>query len=142
MHWMSQKARTARRRHQVLRWIIACGGVILPVLVSFSLGAEGTPIFRQVTLAVSLTVAILATTEEVFHYGDTWHHYRRTAELLKAVGWQFVQLTGAYAKAPTHEAALPAFTRRVEEILSEDVDEYFGRVVAEEPQSGSTHVIG
>lgn len=141
MHWMARKARTARRRHLTLRWIMAAGGVILPSLVSFSLGAGQTDALRWLTFAVSLVVALLATTEEVFHFGDTWHHYRRTAELLKSVGWQFVQLTGPYAKAPSHAAALPAFTRRVEEILSEDLDEYFGRVVAEEPKSG-TNVIG
>jgi hypothetical protein len=142
MHWMARQARTSRRRHLILRWIMACGGVILPSLVSFSLGVGQSDSVRWLTFAVSLVVALLATTEEVFHYGDTWHHYRRTAELLKSAGWQFVQLTGPYAKAPTHQAALPAFTRRVEEILSENVDEYFGRVVAEEPRSGGTNVVG
>jgi len=141
MQWMSRKARTARRRHLTLRWIMAAGGVILPSLVSFSLGAGQSDALRWLTFAVSLVVALLATTEEVFHYGDTWHHYRRTAELLKSAGWQFVQLTGSYAKAPSHAAALPAFTRQVEEILSENVDDYFGRVVAEDPKSG-TNVIG
>lgn len=136
MHWMSDKARVARRRHLILRWIMTSGGVILPALVSFSLGAGQSEAVRWLTFAVSLVVALLATTEEVFHFGDTWHHYRRNAELLKSIGWQFVQLTGPYARASTHAAALPAFTRRVEEILSEDVDEYFGRVVAEESKSG------
>ena len=141
MHWMARKARVARRRHLALRWIIACGGVILPVLVSFSLGAaqseqEYQPL-RWVTIVVALAVALLATTEEVFHFGDTWHHYRRNAELLKSAGWQFVQLTGPYAKAPTHAAALPAFTRRIEDVLSEDVEEYFGRVVADDSKPAS-----
>jgi hypothetical protein len=147
MHWMARKARVARRRHLALRWIIACGGIILPVLVSFSLGAalspqqfENNAPVRWVTFIVSLVVALLATTEEVFHFGDTWHHYRRNAELLKSAGWQFVQLTGPYAKAPTHAAALPAFTRRIEDILSEDVEEYFGRVVADDSKPASTNV--
>lgn len=142
MHWMAGKARTARRRHLTLRWIMAAGGVLLPSLVSFSLGAGQTDALRWLTFGVSLVVALLATTEEVFHFGDTWHHYRRTAELLKSAGWQFVQLTGPYAKAASHEAALPAFTRRVEAILSEDLDDYFGRVVAEDSKSGGTNVVG
>lgn len=144
MHWMARKARIARRRHLTLRWVIACGGVILPVLVSFSLGAaqsedEFQPV-RWATFIVSLVVALLATTEEVFHFGDTWHHYRRTAELLKSAGWQFVQLTGPYAKTATHAAALPAFTRRIEDVLSENVEEYFGRVVAEDSKPSSPNI--
>ncbi len=142
MQWMGAKARSARRRHLALRWIIGCGAVILPSLVSFSLGAGQSEAVRWLTFAVSLVVALLATTEEVFHFGDSWHHYRRTVELLKAAGWQFVQLTGPFAKAPTHEAALPAFTRRIEEILSENVDEYFGRVMAEDSRGASGGVQG
>lgn len=140
MQWMGRKARTARRRHLALRWVLGSGAVILPSLVSFSLGAGQSEVVRWLTFAVSLAVALLATTEEVFHFGDSWHHYRRTVELLKAAGWQFVQLTGPFAKAPTHEAALPAFTRRVEEILSENVDEYFGRVVAEDGRGSGASV--
>ena len=140
MRWMSVKARVARRRHLTLRWIMISGGVILPSLVSFSLGAGQSEGVRWLTFGVSLAVALLATTEEVFHFGDTWHHYRRTAELLKSAGWQFMQLTGPYARASTHAAALPAFTRRVEEILAENVDEYFGRVVAESAKSVDKNV--
>jgi hypothetical protein len=142
MHWMSVRARVSRRRHLLLRWIIAIGGVILPSLVSFSLGAGQSEPLRWITFGVSLVVALLATTEEVFHFGDTWHHYRRTAELLKSAGWQFVQLTGPYARWPDHASALPAFTRRVEEILAENVDEYFGRVVAEDTRSGTATNVG
>ena len=141
MRWMSQKSRQARRRHQALRWTIAAGGVALPSLVSFSLGAGQFEVLRWLTFGVSLLVALLATTEEVFHYGDMWHHYRRSAERLKSAGWQFVQLTGPYARASTHADALPSFTKRVEEILSEGVEEYFGAVVAEEPASRA-NVIG
>ena len=142
MRWMSVKARVSRRRHLALRWVITCGGVILPALVSFSLGAGQSEPLRWITFAVSLVVALLAVTEEVFHFGDSWHHYRRTTELLKTAGWQFVQLTGPYARTHTHADALPAFTRHVEEILTENVDEYFGRVVAESTRSGDTNVVG
>ncbi len=142
MHWMSGKARVLRRRHLALRWIVAGGGVILPSLVSFSLGAGQSEVLRWITFSVSLVVALLAMTEEVFHFGDAWHHYRRTAELLKSAGWQFVQLTGPYARSQTHTAALPSFTRHVEQILEENVEDYFGRVVAEDGKPGGSNVVG
>ncbi len=135
MRWMSGKSHEARRRHQALRWTIGAGGVVLPTLVSFSLGAGQSEVLRWITFTVSLAIALLAATEEILHYGDRWHHYRRVAERLKSAGWQYVQLTGPHAGSPTHAAALPAFTKRVEEILSEDVEEYFGALM--EDQSGT-----
>ncbi len=147
MHWMGRKARIARRRHLALRWIIACGGIILPVLVSFSLGAalskeqfEANAPVRVATFVVSLAIALLATTEEVFHFGDTWHHYRRTAELAQERRLAIRTTDRAVRQDPTHAAALPAFTRRIEDILSENVEEYFGRVVAEDTKPGGTNL--
>jgi predicted alpha/beta hydrolase len=83
------------------------------------------------TFALSLLVAISAAVEGFFRYGERWRHYRRTAELLKTEGWQFLQLTGYYRRHAAHALAYPLFASRVEDILQQDVDAYITTVAAE-----------
>lgn len=69
--------------------------------------------------------------ERFFRYGERWRHYRRTAELLKAEGWQFFQLTGHYRQYNAHASAYRLFASRVEDIMQQDVDAYITTVAAE-----------
>ncbi len=132
--WTSDRARTARRWFYVLRLPVVVGGVAVPGLVSVALSTSNVPgleYLRWLTFGVSLLVAIFAALEEVFHFGERWRHYRRTSEVLKAVGWHFLMLNGPFAKYPTHAAAYRAFGSRIEDILSEDVEGYLGQIASD-----------
>jgi hypothetical protein len=129
--WVSNQARRLRVRYYALRLPVVVGGVTIPGLVSLSLTTAQTSTiadYRWLVFIISLVVAIFAALETLFQFGDRWRHYRRTAERLKSVGWQYFQLNGAFRRHETHEAAFEAFTERVEDILGEDVEGYLGQV--------------
>ncbi|HCO04244.1 MAG TPA: DUF4231 domain-containing protein [Actinobacteria bacterium] len=127
--WMDGRADRARNRHYVLRLTTVIGGIIVPALLTLSVEFIKIPAVRWATFGVSLLVALSAAVEEFFHYGERWRHYRQNAEALKNEGWQFFLLAGGYRRHRSHQTAYPAFTGRVEQILADDVSEYFGDVV-------------
>ena len=90
---------------------------------------------------MSLTVALCAGIEEVFHFGDRWRHYRRTAELLKTLGWQYLQLSGAFRRYSSHAAAFTPFSERVEDVLNEDVEGYLGAIAGDSPERKGQEII-
>jgi SLOG in TRPM, prokaryote/Protein of unknown function (DUF4231) len=129
--WVEGRAEHNRRRFFLWRLITIIGGVIVPALVTVNLNdAVGAPV-TWVTFGLSLLVAVSAAVEGFFRYGERWRHYRRTAELLKTEGWQFLQLTGHYRRHAAHALAYPLFASRVEDILQQDVDAYITTVAAE-----------
>jgi hypothetical protein len=123
--WLEGKSAETQRLYYVLRLTSIVGGVIVPTLVAA--GLKGLP------AVLSLVVAVSAAVEEFFKYGERWRHYRRTAELLKIEGWQFLQRCGSYAGQPTDAEAYGVFAAKVEEILRQEVD-VFVTQVAGEPQ--------
>lgn len=148
--WMSRQSRQARKRHLWLRIPTVIGGVLLPGLVTILigltdgenwLGVVPPDYIRAFAFALSLAVALLAALEEVQKYGDRWRHYRRTAEILKTLGWQYLMLTGLFKKYSSHNAAFGAFTERVENTLNEDVEGYLGQVAAESAGNPPKHEI-
>ncbi|MBL1179027.1 DUF4231 domain-containing protein [Pantanalinema sp. GBBB05] len=102
--WADKKAAECRRWHYRLRLTTIVGSVILPALVgiNFQLGKDN-PLFRAwfpyVPFALSQVIAISAAIEEFCRYGDRWRDYRQMAEDLKAEGWQYLQLSGAYQQS-------------------------------------------
>jgi hypothetical protein len=142
--WISQRARQTRRWYYRFRVPVVVGGVAIPGLISVSLTAAqlGTlEWLRWVTFGVSVLVAVLAALEEIFHFGDRWRHYRRTAERLKSLGWQYMMLNGPFRKFQTHSEAYAAFTDQVEDILNEDVEGYLESVVADSGDRGRHEVV-
>ncbi len=152
--WMGQQSRKARRRFLTFRIPVVVGGVFIPALVTILLSAKGDdgatipwlggfPVdgIRFLAFAVSLAVALCAGIEEVFHFGDRWRHYRRTTELLKTLGWQYLQLSGAFRRFATHKTAFTAFTERIEDVLNEDVEGYLGAIAGDTPDRKSHEVI-
>jgi hypothetical protein len=152
--WMGGQSRRARRRYLWFRIPVIVGGVFIPALVTILLSAKGEagatigwlggfPVdgIRFLAFAVSLTVALCAGIEEVFHYGDRWRHYRRTTELLKTLGWQYLTLSGAFRRYGTHAAAFAAFSERVEDTLNEDVEGYLGSIAGDAPERRGPEVI-
>jgi hypothetical protein len=129
--WVEDRADYNRRRYFFWRLITIIGGVIVPALVTVNLNGTAGPGLTWATFAISLLVAVSAAVEGFFRYGERWRHYRRTAELLKTEGWQFLQLTGHYRRHAAHALAYPLFASRVEDILQQDVDAYITTVAAE-----------
>lgn len=130
--WMEEKALDALWWHRVLRLATIIGGVIVPALVSWTVG-DGDDLIKALTFIISLVVALSAAVEEFFRYGERWRHYRRTVESLKSEGWQFLQLSGPYVNM-THSQAYPAFATRVEELSREEVDRYMTQVAKDKKE--------
>lgn len=139
--WMEGKAVAAQRWYYILRLTTIIGGVIVPALVTLKVGGgtvQGvtgtildTGFTAWLTVVISLLVAISAAIDEFFHFGERWRHYRRTVELLKVEGWQYLQLGGPYRSEKSHLEAYPVFAARVEEILQHEVEVYITQVVRE-----------
>jgi hypothetical protein len=139
--WMGRQARRMRRRYQLVRIPMVLGGVATPGLIAILLAAGGseqtflpgvsTAAVRIVAFFVSLGVAALAAYEEVMRFGDRWRHYRRTTELLKTLGWQYLTLSGQFKRFRSHDDGFTAFTERVEDVLNQDVEGYLSAITAE-----------
>lgn len=130
--WMDGKATRARTWHYVMRLAAIIGGVIVPALVSVNMSsAAASELIGWLTFALSLLVALSVAVEGFFHFGERWRHYRRMSELLKAEGWQFLQLSGPYRTSGSHAAAFPLFAERVEACARTELEEYMTSVVPE-----------
>lgn len=142
--WMEGRAAHARDWYYKLRLTTIIGGVIVPILVSLNINTKPFDSFiRGVTVALSGVVAISAAVEEFFHYGERWRHYRRTAESLKAQGWEFFELSGLYIDCKTHDVAFNLFVNQVENIIQHDVEVYATQVMPEkkqEPEKGKHEI--
>ena len=150
--WMSEQARKARSKYQLPRLLVVVGGVTIPGLVTILLSAGSNPTIdwlfglptawiRLLAFFVSLGVAMLAAAEEVMNYGERWRHYRRTAELLKTLGWQYIELSGVFRRYTSHAAAFGPFSERVEDALTEDVEGYFGQIATHSGDRQRTEIV-
>jgi len=135
LRWLEGKARGSQRNYYRLRTFAIVGGLVVPALVSLNIkdGDAREPI-QYATVVVSLLVAVAIAIENFYRYGNRWRHYRLTAELLRSEGWQFYELTGPYSGFSAHGEAFAAFSGKVEQLLSADVDTYVNRVVREGQQ--------
>jgi hypothetical protein len=122
LSWLSGKAKHSQKWYYRLRLTTIIGGVVIPALVSLNITDGKTREYMiWFTFGVSQMVAISAAIDEFFHYGDLRIQYRKTAESLKAEGWQFFQLTGPYQTVTSHKQAYSQFSGRVEGIIQSDV---------------------
>jgi hypothetical protein len=133
--WAEKRATDARRAYYAVRMTAILGGVLVPALVSLNIGDTGAEVIRWVTFGVSLIVAMAIATEEFFHFGDRWRHYRRVAEWLKQEGWEFLQLTSEYRNR-THAQAFPLFARKIERLVHEDVEKFVSEIVYDKRDQG------
>jgi hypothetical protein len=131
--WYEAKANGARTRYYALRLTTVVGAVLVPALVTVNTTVSSLDVAARVaTWIVSLVVAVSAAVEQFFRFGERWRHYRQAAELLKAEGWLFLQLGGAYGlNGATHDKIYAAFATRVEELIKSDVDVYLTQVAIE-----------
>src|SRR5919197_20053 len=129
--WVEKKASHCQRWYYILRLIAIVGGVIVPALVGLNLANNqfASGFVQGTTFVLSMIVAICVATEEFFHFGERWRHYRSTAERLKIEGWQFFQLAGPYQNFKDHNEAYSSFATRTESIHQQEVDVYVTEVV-------------
>ena len=150
--WMGAKARRARRRYLAFRIPLIVGGVLVPALITILLSSEGKTSIpwlfgisvdgvRLLAFVTSLTVAASAGIEEVLKFGEAWRHYRRTAEVLKTLGWQYLMLNGAFRRYRSHADAFGTFTERVEDTLNEDVEGYLSAMSGEGGERSKHEVV-
>lgn len=122
LSWLSGKAKHSQKWYYRLRLTTIVGGVVIPALVSLNIADSKTREYAiWFTFGISQMVAISASIDEFFHYGDLRLQYRKTSEALKAEGWQFFQLTGPYQTTTSHSQAYVQFSGRVESIIQNDV---------------------
>jgi Protein of unknown function (DUF4231) len=134
MLWFESNARYNQRRYYLLRLVTIVGGVIVPALVSLNVRKDQVAqTLAWVTFGLSLVVAISAALEAFFRYGERWRTFRRTAEALKAQGWQFFELSGPYQGAD-HASAFPTFAAQVEAVVQQDVEAFIAQAQAQAVQ--------
>lgn len=120
--WLEKKAGESQKKHFRLRLITIIGGVVIPAMVSLNVrDGPGKDVLFWGTFSLAQVVAISASVEEFFHYGERWTQYRKTAELVKTEGWQYFQLSGPYHQSSSHSAAYRSFADRIEHLIQEDV---------------------
>lgn len=136
--WSDKKADECRRLHYRFRLTTIVGGVILPALVGINMQIDrDNPIarwFPYVPFALSQVVAVSAALAEFGNYGDRWRNYRKMAEDLKAEGWQFLQLSGAYEGATSHQIGYAQFAGQVENVIKSDVKSYIAALQQKQSQ--------
>jgi len=130
--WFDGKAAFNQRRYYALRLVTIVGGVIVPAIVSYNVGKDKGGTLGWAVFSISLLVALAAALEGFFRYGERWRTFRRTAEVLKAHGWQFFELAGPYT-APDHATAFPTFAAQVETLVQQDVQAYIAAMA--QPQT-------
>jgi type III secretory pathway component EscS len=134
--WMESRANTMRNWYRKLRLTTIIVSGFVPVLVSINSSRDQglEHWLKVVTVGISAIVTISSAIEEFFQFGDRWYNYRKSVELLKTQGWQFLQLSGSYHLYKTHSAALPIFTEEVEGIIQRDVQVYTTEMVRSRQQ--------
>ncbi len=131
--WMEAAAQRTRTRYYALRLTTVIGAVIVPALVSINAVGGSETAITWLTFAVSLVVAVTAAVEGFLRFGDRWRHYRSLVEELKSEGWDFYELSGAYAGTGSREAAFPIFVQRVNDVLKRETQTYIAEIATQAP---------
>jgi hypothetical protein len=98
--------RGQRTVYYMIRVPIILGAATVPVLASLSVP-------RLATALLGLMVAALTGLDSFFQLGSRWQQHRHAATVLGFEGWEFLELTGSYAKM-TRPKAYEAFVKRLE----------------------------
>jgi len=124
--WWHTRSVKARWKYFALRAVVVAGGVVIPVLTTLSMRTGWQDAAAIAIAVVGAIVAGCAAWEGVASYGEIWREKRRSAELLKVEGWQFLELCGKYAQDKEHTLAFPRFVSEVESMIAKEVGEYLG----------------
>jgi hypothetical protein len=124
--WWHTRSLKARWKYFALRALVVAGGVVIPVLTTLSMRTGWQGSATILIAVVGAIVAGAAAWEGVANYGEIWREKRRSAELLKVEGWQFLELCGKYALDKEYKIAFPRFVSEVESMIAREVGEYLG----------------
>lgn len=109
-----KKSKQQKFWYQVTSIIGIICAASVPVLINL-----GVPAI--VPTILSLVVAILVSSEKLFHFREHWRNYDSIAAFLRSEQLQFQTLSGVYkGKDGKSEDALHLFIRRIEEGLKEE----------------------
>ena len=122
--WWHSRSVKARWKYFLLRIIVVVGGVLIPVLSTLNMHEDWHAYTNIAIALLGAIVAGAAAWEGVANYGETWREKRRSAELLKVEGWQFLELSGKYQPDGAYKAAFPRFVAEVESMIAAEVGEY------------------
>ena len=110
---------------------------MVPALIAFagSNQGKGWNTLRVAASLVSVVVALAVGLDGFFHWGDRWMRYRQTAELLKTVGWSYIEGVGRYRRnAKEHPATnFAAFATHIEGVIHQDVAAFLTTIAPEHP---------
>lgn len=123
IRWWNQQAWKARTYYFWLRRIIVVGGILVPFLITATIGPRVDPWLRYAGTVISLVVAMCAGLEALYGWGGIWLDKRRAAELLKVEGWLFFHSGGPYKVRPIPER-FSDFVTEVESKIAAEVGEY------------------
>lgn len=126
--WLEGRSARTQKWYNRLRVTTVVGGVLIPALVGLSVNDDYQQCMQWMVFSLGLVVAISASIESFFNFGERWRHYRRTAEKLKSEGWRYFQLIEPYDAYGTHAQAYVPFTSKVEAIIQQDVDTFISVV--------------
>lgn len=136
-----------RLSYRVLRITVIVGSLIVPALVSINVpnaapsGYVGTidvwSVIKWLTFCLSLVIAIASGLDGFMQYLERWTHYRAVAEKLKAVGWQYFNLSGPFAEFTDLGSANKAFIKQVEAIHESDLQTFFARLTRADKSTSS-----
>jgi hypothetical protein len=110
--WYNGKAAQAKKRYLAMRALSVALGALVPVLVNVQFRYVST-----VTTILSVTVVVLISLENVYHYREQWKNYRSTEQFLQQERFAFQTRIGEYADLD-NEDAFRAFVERVEAAIA------------------------
>jgi len=135
VEWWDWRSRESKRKYQALKTAVIVGSALIPALVGLrelKQFGEYAWIFSVASILASLVVAICASLESLFGFGEIWREKRMSAELIKSEGFSFLQLSGVYAPFTTHQDAYKLFAQNVEDPIRHEIKDY---VVAVTPKT-------
>ena len=95
------KATRVGRRYNLLRFMVTVGSMILPTLQTIQTDPKVASIDDYVfwaAIGTSLTVMIANGMIQMFSFDKKYTIYHLTVEKMKAVGWQWLERSGKYAR--------------------------------------------
>jgi hypothetical protein len=132
--WYERKARTAQRRHKVLRAVEFMSAALVPVAVVL-----GASIYhRLAAAALGAIAAAAAGFQSVNHYQEAWVEYRAMAERLKSLRFAYVTHTAPF----DGEDALQVLVDRVEQLLTAEHSSWGVRMSSERPSRKLPNYLG
>jgi hypothetical protein len=111
LHFWDEKARRGGRKHLWLRTAATMAGVTVPVLVGLKTAEWSTEIY-WITICLSLVAVLANALDDLWDFGQSWRHFRGTAEEARFEFMEYLTRTGEYA-GQTDEDGFLRFAHRM-----------------------------